>query len=242
MLTSSVNATARSTASTSAMAGPTRRPAAGRLAGNSRPGHRPRRAPSRRRRARANLNSAPGLRPCVAAERVGDFCYRWYETGTGRYASADPLGLRDGPNQFHYAHANATGHIDPLGLEVLVCSRTAYLPLVGEFLNHSYFWDTRDGLKPDQHSCARGDFSALESGPPTDECSPIPGSAGREEDLMSCCRLTRQVEPFMPIFNDCHASLAACVEALGFQETPAPGGRVAPPCNRCSPVTPPFER
>jgi RHS repeat-associated protein len=40
---------------------------------------------------------------------------RWYESGTGRYASADPLGLRGGNNLFRYAAANPVLLTDPQG-------------------------------------------------------------------------------------------------------------------------------
>jgi hypothetical protein len=58
------------------------------------------------------------LRPCVAAERVGDFCYRWYESGTGRYASPDPVRSLDGSSRYLYSRSNPILFTDPLGLLV----------------------------------------------------------------------------------------------------------------------------
>ena len=70
--------------------------------------------------------------------------HRWYEYGTGRYSKADPLGTVDAaalrpwnrsPREpvrqlFGYAQANPFLNIDPLGLEVEVCSRPVDLPVI----------------------------------------------------------------------------------------------------------------
>ena len=42
--------------------------------------------------------------------------YRWYETGTGRYESTDPMDLRDGSRNYLYGLANPSRFADPLGL------------------------------------------------------------------------------------------------------------------------------
>jgi len=42
--------------------------------------------------------------------------YRTYDPATGRYITADPIGMMGGPNLFLYANANPIVHIDPLGL------------------------------------------------------------------------------------------------------------------------------
>lgn len=72
--------------------------------------------------------------------------HRWYEAGTGRYVSADPLGLEAGPNLFAYGRANPVFWQDPLGLSVLqLCCRPlhgrtlrAINWVVGGQLNHCY--------------------------------------------------------------------------------------------------------
>src|SRR5258708_10637083 len=45
--------------------------------------------------------------------------FRWYRSGWGRYTQADPIGLHNSVNLYAYGHGDPTGHIDPLGLEVL---------------------------------------------------------------------------------------------------------------------------
>ncbi len=42
--------------------------------------------------------------------------HRWYESGTGRYAAPDPMGLDAGLNLYSYAWANPVMWTDPLGL------------------------------------------------------------------------------------------------------------------------------
>jgi len=42
--------------------------------------------------------------------------HRWYDTGTGRYASLDLMDLRDGSRSYLYGLANPIRFADPLGL------------------------------------------------------------------------------------------------------------------------------
>lgn len=42
--------------------------------------------------------------------------HRWYEQQTGRYASADPLGMAASTNAYAYVDGRATSLVDPLGL------------------------------------------------------------------------------------------------------------------------------
>lgn len=117
--------------------------------------------------------------------------HRWYETGTGRYTGPDPLGLWGDLNLYRYASANPLSWVDPSGLSVLICSRKTHGPMPG---NHAYFWDDREGLPPDQpRYCGKGKGDPTpETGPSEDEdadqCTVIPGSPGRDDDLMGCCR------------------------------------------------------
>jgi uncharacterized protein RhaS with RHS repeats len=48
---------------------------------------------------------------------VGTVGFRYYNPGTGRYISRDPLGYKDGLNNYLYVHNNPINSIDPLGLE-----------------------------------------------------------------------------------------------------------------------------
>jgi RHS repeat-associated protein len=176
---------------------------------------------------------------------------RWVEIGTGRYTTPDPLGLRESLNLFEYAEANPLTNIDPLGLAVLVCSRRAHgiLGMLGA--NHSYFWDDRPPVPLDRRFCGRGP-SDHERGPGPgignngDQCVAIPGSDGREDGLMRCCRTERThghvTGLWVPWAQDCGTMLQDCTEwparagGADLEFPGIPGGRIGRPCNRCPPV------
>jgi RHS repeat-associated protein len=155
---------------------------------------------------------------------------RWYDAGTGRYSSPDPLGLAGGPNPFLYVEARPTLFQDPSGLILLICSRPTNIFPIG---NHTYFWDPRPGAKPPY--CGKG--GAHEQGPRKDTCVPIPGSDGHEGQLMGCCKSNSSSWPFFPGIKDCHTVLEKCQQTFlppGFSPVPAPGGRFGNPCPSCN--------
>ena len=43
--------------------------------------------------------------------------HRYYDPGTGRYLTPDPIGLEGGINLFSYTYNNPLNNIDPLGLD-----------------------------------------------------------------------------------------------------------------------------
>lgn len=48
---------------------------------------------------------------------------RYYDPATGRYITADPIGLEGGDNLYLYANANSINLTDPMGLWVNLCAR-----------------------------------------------------------------------------------------------------------------------
>ncbi len=66
--------------------------------------------------------------------------HRYYDPDTGRYLTADPIGLEGGINPFVYALNNSINFIDPLGLQSL------YDRLYSPFFN-----DLRDSNSLEHH-------------------------------------------------------------------------------------------
>ena len=109
--------------------------------------------------------------------------HRWYQPGTGRYSSPDPIGLEAGINLFDYARSSPAVYTDPLGLSTYLCVRPLGEPpgrLHWPFLQHSYMCIVRNGV-------TRCDSSNLAPGAPIfpspDE--PLqPGVGGNELDVL----------------------------------------------------------
>jgi hypothetical protein len=112
--------------------GPSRRrprPRLGRggfVSGNSRQGVSGFSAALRRGWRSAKSKQAPGLRARAVGGGVGEFCFRWYESGTGRYTRPDPLdriptafrlrAILPPDNLYGYALQRPLMLTDPLGL------------------------------------------------------------------------------------------------------------------------------
>jgi len=63
---------------------------------------------------------------------------RDYDPLTGRYVESDPVGLAAGINTYNYTLQNPLWYVDPLGLDVEICSRPADLPFPLSLFNH--YW------------------------------------------------------------------------------------------------------
>ncbi len=87
-----------------------------RVSENSLPGPRARNRGSRRRVRLAKSQNAPGMRARVRRNRGGDFCHRWYDSGTGRYERPDPEPPVSATNLYRYAEANPLAYVDRNGL------------------------------------------------------------------------------------------------------------------------------
>jgi RHS repeat-associated protein len=170
--------------------------------------------------------------------------HRWYDSRKGRYTRADPYGVVDGgPNLYQYAYGRPLIWLDPLGQEILVCSR----PCCGGFGWHSYLWDDRPGIPADEKYC--GGFSdKAETGPgPGVNCTkPIPGSKDKEDEAMDCCDFFKKWEPppiplftYIPGFIDCSSQLDRALTCAGLDNPGVPGGRLrCKPCYDSGPSKP----
>lgn len=146
----------------------------------------------------------------------------------GRFVTKNPIGFGGGINQYAYVENNSTNWVDPLGLEIWVCNRkTEILWGIG---NHAYYWDDRNGS-----CCGTGSTtSCKEKGPKGgDSCRIVAGSAGRENEVMKCCRTTGDYAAWIPGVHDCHNTVDDCLKSKGLQNPGVPGGRLGKPCDPC---------
>lgn len=91
-----------------------------------------------------------------------------------------------------------------------------------------------------------GNSSKGDIGPSTKStnCRKVPGSDGKEDKVMKCCRDTANKGMWFPWINDCHEAADDCIKAQGLNNPKAPGDRFGDPCDPCSkdkqPANPPI--
>ena len=151
---------------------------------------------------------------------------RYYDQAIGRFVSEDPIRFAGSSIFYVYVHNRPVDATDPTGLWILVCSRGGFQNTSPSGIgNHSYYWDTRHN-----QSCGRGDQSGLENPTaPGTFCRVVPGSDGRESDVMRCCqgeRATNRWWDFRPGWNDCHTLTSNCLIMNNLPDVGAPGGRM----------------
>lgn len=155
--------------------------------------------------------------------------WREYDARWARYLAADPLGMEGGLNPYAYAVDDPVNRTDPSGLAVWICARDVNgFPWAG---NHAYYADDRNGATcGKQGSFGFGGQSHAERGLQGDDCREIPGSEGREDDIMDCCDRWANHGPWLPWINDCHSLIDDCLRSNGLFNPGAPGGRFDAGC------------
>ena len=169
--------------------------------------------------------------------------HRWYQTGIGRYMRSDPLGVMEDLALYRYADSNPIHWSDPDALRILVCSRRAFASAEkpGGRGNHAYFWDDRPATPQGQRACGRGSGgpNRHERGPGPgmgadgDQCNVVPGSEGREDQIMQCCAVMSDTLFYFPILDDCQTTVSRCLRIYGLTHPGVPGGRFGRPCDQC---------
>jgi RHS repeat-associated protein len=154
---------------------------------------------------------------------------RCYNPQTGRFLQEDPIGFKAADvNFYRYASNSPVIANDPSGTIIKVCTRKSRQWLLNALdFNHAYFWNTKT-----KKSCGKGDPNYQEQGPDVDACTDIPGSDGKEDQIMKCCK--DQKPGWFPGTNDCFNLTEDCTKAAGCSYPGAPGGRHGP----CSPPPP----
>ena len=171
----------------------------------------------------------------------------YFDPTIGRWANRDPIGepgfqqvskavkgrtVRADANLYMFVHNQPVNKIDPLGLDVWVCTNPAFRWLPGT--RHAYFWDdTGAGRSCSMQGSSgigsrRGDPTSSEGdigpggdtgdlttwdGPDGIRCRKVPDSHGREEDIFNCCQTEANRSPiYIPGALDCHMPVKWCLK------------------------------
>jgi RHS repeat-associated protein len=150
------------------------------------------------------------------------FGHRFYSVAVARWLTRDPAGEAEGDNLYEFVRDSPINYIDPQGLSIWLCTRAVGgFPFVGR---HAYLWDDRYNTSCSMRgSSGSGPNSgAADLGPGFDQCTKVEDSAGKEDNVMNCCRSTANNGLWFP-GHDCHSASARCLESNGL--TPPPHKR-----------------
>jgi RHS repeat-associated protein len=158
---------------------------------------------------------------------------RYYDSALARFLSSDPIGLAGGANRYLYVQNRPVVANDPTGHVLQVCTRWARRKPTGSQIHMFLKWPRPDG----DQTCGRmntdGEKDQCSDEP---QCTDVPGSEGKEEQVMDCCRRHANdpveiwlptcspsgicppkapdvaiIDTGLPFVNDCYSQVKKCL-------------------------------
>jgi RHS repeat-associated protein len=185
------------------------------------------------------------------------YLYRFYDPNTQRWINRDPIQETGGQNLYSYVENEPVATTDSLGLKLWYCTRkTDKGPPTFGMGRHGYIWDDRPGVDDKDRECGQEACSGLApckgtgsggQGPTPDgkwdgsigdngrwsngtfECAQIPGSEGKEPDVMDYCNQHINHRPWLPPLWDCHTGARHCLRHFDLDLPPFRRWNFQPP-------------
>jgi len=142
---------------------------------------------------------------------------RYYDPEVGRFINKDPIGYAGGMNLYGYVGGNPVNWTDPWGLEVWVAVRKSDAWYLKPFdANHLYLWDTKDKEGYGMASSLGSEVAhRAEEKPPPRNYVVVPGSKGREKEIMDHMKDIADTGFWWPEKNDCFSRVEEVLKDCG---------------------------
>lgn len=140
---------------------------------------------------------------------------RYYDPKSGRYISADPIGIAGGPNMFGYVGGNPVGNTDFSGLDIDVCFYSHGVGHVGFGAGGS---GQSSGFYPAVSAIPRNVYGPgkMKDDEGSRECKTIPADK-EKDDCMERCKSERLEKPGMYslLGRQCTSFVRDCMKQCG---------------------------